>query len=1196
MKLSKSDNDNEACTHDEVTSPQPVEEEIMNCGAACTETEHYDSSGPVKSRSPMLLVPDATMISLRNWLAADVVKSCAPYTMITSPFVKRGAKHLSENPFAGFGKYYSLPLIYCDHTASNRPVRSIESYIQKVCLPLYGNTHTNTSVTGAQSTALVAEARQIVAEATNAKITGKASLDCVLFAGSGATACVELLIDCLGFKHRAASPNDRPVIFIGPYEHHSNLIPWRESGCEIVMIPECPVTRNIQYAALERSLQEYAPRNVLKIGTFAAASNVTGLVCDVNHIAALLHRYGALAVFDYATAAPYVSHMDMNPISPHENENIAKDAIFFSPHKMIGGVATPGVLIVKKHLVSQVQVPSRSGGGTVFYVTQEHHRFLSHRVERYEGGTPNVVGIVRVGLTFLLKRQVEAAYQQVVRSAHCPPLIDDSSEIAVPSPPSTIETHDKSTYQEVVHYLRQHAPNLVVLGVDPNAAANEHYPIISFLIRCGPRFLHYNYVCALLNDVFGIQSRGGCQCAGPYSQTLLGLVTPNGEGNVVPNARNRDIEAALVRWKERAELLRPGYTRLSLPFKGLRLEEIDYVLRALVWVASNGWALLCQYRCNHRTGEWRHANRQGKPLGREERKWLSHYSVYHEQNESLPAAVSNESRCFKDILDSTLRSADEILEAAKSDRRSIVEASKMADAALGNDDDAAKLEDLRWFVYPQECASFLLNGGLVPAFESSKLLGALNPNPVYSDAEVLTSADMNSSCDTKLGGECMSVDTTEIEETRSLVTLNLKDVVAANGDAAVDRVVTPIVTAPRSPAPEAKKSARDRTNWGRRSNAPVKKHDNSHVAQSLSAASNKKQRFRHVKPPTKMMRTATQAIIQWDMIQEGDRLLLGLSGGKDSLSLLHVLLEMQRVRPIKFHLEVCTIDPMTPSFDPSPLIPYVESLGLKYHYIRDDIVTRASNAGEEGTMVSSLCAYCARMKRGNLYSCARRNNCNKLVLAQHLDDCAESMMMSIMHNGFLRTMKANYPIDAGDLSVIRPLIYCREGLMTAFAKDANLPVINENCPACFEEPKERARIKKMLSREETLYPNFYDNIRRSLIPLMHDDMQAILHVYTEEAVSRSRKVPYKDRKESPTTALEVPLSEQTSNERTRRFLTEVSDGELYLELARRKAKNQKKAKSSETGVSGDLGIIDGTGQVCTLNGGNGSIPCRELME
>jgi tRNA(Ile)-lysidine synthase TilS/MesJ len=413
---------------------------------------------------------------------------------------------------------------------------------------------------------------------------------------------------------------------------------------------------------------------------------------------------------------------------------------------------------------------------------------------------------------------------------------------------------------------------------------------------------------------------------------------------------------------------------------------------------------------------------------------------------------------------------------------------------------------------------------------------------------------------------------------------------------------------------QQKKGMRTTFNWGTRFDMPhnishasvqgqndgIKSGDTSLAPDSGTASSPtyapsipKKQKFRHVKPPAKLMRTATQAIVQWNMINDGDRLLLGLSGGKDSLSLLHLLLEFQRVRPIKFELEVCTIDPMTPSFDPSPLIPYVESLGLKYHYIKDDIVSRANNAGKSGKMVSSLCAFCARMKRGNLYSCARRNNCNKLVLAQHLDDCAESMMMSMMHNGVLRTMKANYAIDAGDLSVIRPLIYCREGLMTTFAKDANLPVINENCPACFEEPKERARIKKMLSREETLYPNFYDNIRRSLIPLMHDDMAPILRAFTEETLSRSRKIPWKEKNKSLNMPSQ-PVSAESANSESAFSLTHISDDELVLELARRKAsKYLTTAKNTEQAEST---IPDLTGQVCTLNGGNGSIPCYELME
>jgi selenocysteine lyase/cysteine desulfurase len=332
------------------------------------------------------------------------------------------------------------------------------------------------------------------------------------------------------------------------------------------------------------------------MGTFSAASNVTGQLSDGIALAALLHRYGALAFFDYATAAPYVP-MDMNPpVSSSQDGTVAStaaDALFFSPHKCIGGVGTPGVLVCKKHLLSQTNAPGRSGGGTVFYVTHADHRFLSNRLERYEGGTPHVVGIWRAGLTMMVKRRVAQVYAQVA-----------AATTASQQVPPTIVEFEYQTYERVAAYVQEHAPNLVLLGYDhARSSSQPHLPIFSFLIRCGSRFLHYNYVCAILNDVFGIQSRGGCQCAGPYSQRLLGLTTTNKDGLDMPNAVNRRLEQALLQYKERAELLRPGYSRLSLPFKGVRTEEVDYVCKAMVWVSKHAWALMCLYRCNHRTGE-----------------------------------------------------------------------------------------------------------------------------------------------------------------------------------------------------------------------------------------------------------------------------------------------------------------------------------------------------------------------------------------------------------------------------------------------------------------------------------------------------------------------------------------------------------------------------------------------------------------
>ena len=614
--------------------------EVLESGTSLAEEEHGGELAPVlpttdttahsnedgKNSSPTTIEAANGTEALRLAIANDVLatgnsdeKTNEPSLFLfDSPFEVPPTTRSNKN-----GRYLQVPMVYCDQTASNRSLLSIENYMKTTCLPYYGNTHTNTSITGAQSTAFVAEARQIVGEGTNARITGKASLDVVLFAGSGTTAAVELLIDCLGLKYACRNDGSsevnsqnqgRPIVFVGPYEHHSNLVPWRESGCEIVTVPECPTNKTIDYEALDQLLQNPNYNNRLKMGTFTAASNVTGKVSDVDRIAATLHRHGALAFFDYATGAPYMS-MDMNPSPSSQYPTpslVAKDAIFLSPHKMVGGIGTPGVLVVKKHLINQENAPSRSGGGTVFYVTNTHHRFLSNRIDRYEGGTPNVPGILRVGLTFLFKRQVAQKYQALVSSSssmqsnHVQNRIDREESVdreESNSMPRSLQAYEYSIHNRVAGYLKLHAPNLHLLGYQADNQLSPHLPIFSFLIKCGTRFLHFNYVCAILNDVFGIQSRGGCQCAGPYSQRLLGLTKISNEGKEVPNERNEAIEHALLHFKERAELLRPGYTRLSLPFKGLREEEVDYVLKALAWTAKNGWALMCNYRCNYRTGE-----------------------------------------------------------------------------------------------------------------------------------------------------------------------------------------------------------------------------------------------------------------------------------------------------------------------------------------------------------------------------------------------------------------------------------------------------------------------------------------------------------------------------------------------------------------------------------------------------------------
>lgn len=647
--------------------------------------------------------------------------------------------------------------------------------------------------------------------------------------------------------------------------------------------------------------------------------------------------------------------------------------------------------------MSQQNPPNLSGGGTVFYVTQNSHRFLSNRVERYEGGTPNVLGIWRLGLVWKYKQRLKKMMP----------------------PGQSLVDYEIKRAGELQAQLKQ-IPNLLLLD---GLSDSPKLPVFSFLIKCGDRFLHYNYVCALLNDLFGIQSRGGCQCAGPYAQMMLGMLK-----------HNQAVEQWLVHAKD--ELLRPGVSRFSLPVIGTTLEQQEYVINAIKWVAKNGWKFMHVYRCNHRTGEWRHKSRPGAPLGKTERRWLSHFDPMKAlRKEADPSQVIS--------MQEALDNANDILRLVLKDQSSISQALKMTEES----DDSI----LRWYVYPKEVAAFVQQGlDVVPGTESrNQLTGALRPiawygeetSPVeeksislyrfregehtgeapldeiqdgYSDGElsdscqiyatesdswVLISTFLKSQSHTITTPNSSKEEINQTEEERLSLdqdavtdTSSTKGAILASSNEIAEEEKTDVLTSqdvsavidiPVVEKHERKKPSRDSSTWGQ--GVKVALQPTSALSDKIdSTGSRKREKSKHIKPPAKLMRLVTQAMIQWDMIEDGDRLLLGLSGGKDSMSLLHILLEFQKKLPTRFEIEVCTVDPLTPSFDPSPLIPYVESLGLKYHYIKDEIVERAMSAGKDGKMVTSLCAFCARMKRGNLYACARRNNCNKLVLAQHV--------------------------------------------------------------------------------------------------------------------------------------------------------------------------------------------------------------------
>jgi tRNA 2-thiocytidine biosynthesis protein TtcA len=235
-----------------------------------------------------------------------------------------------------------------------------------------------------------------------------------------------------------------------------------------------------------------------------------------------------------------------------------------------------------------------------------------------------------------------------------------------------------------------------------------------------------------------------------------------------------------------------------------------------------------------------------------------------------------------------------------------------------------------------------------------------------------------------------------------------------------------------------------------------------------------------IKPSKTLARLAGRAVADFSMICAGDRILLGLSGGKDSLSLLHILHYLQQRAPLHFELAAMTVDPMAGDFDPSPMIPYLAALGVEYHYVRKPIMEMA----KEHMGRKSYCAFCSRLKRGLMYQTAREHGCNVIALAQHLDDLAESFLMSAFHGGRLQTMKAHYRNDDGDLRIVRPLVYVRERQTRDFAHSNGLPVIADSCPACFAMPTQRQHMKTLLAAEEARNKLLFRSLLTTLRPLM----------------------------------------------------------------------------------------------------------------
>jgi len=450
---------------------------------------------------------------------------------------------------------------YADLTATGRYLYFVDEWVRRTGL-YYANTHTAVSSTGSLFTGLRERAREIVHRAVHA-----ADDDVVVFAGSGATAAVNKLVGLLGWRisepldrsHGLSGKipeNDRPVIFVGPYEHHSNLLPWLESVAEVVEIG-LDAEGHINVGELDARLKPYGQRT-LKAGSFSAASNVTGVLTDVSTIAQVLHRNRAWAFFDFAAAGPYV------PIDMHPADVEARiDAVFISPHKFIGGPEGSGVLVANRELFRSTK-PERPGGGSVDYVagaTESAVDYVAGLAEREEGGTPAIMGDLRTGAAFLVKNMVGSA--EILR-------------------------HEVDLAASAMERLAEH-PRIELLGP-------TRLPRLAIISLTIPE-LHHDFASALLDHLFGIQNRAGCSCAGPYGHALLGI-------DVETSTRFRKLVQRGVNG------MKPGWVRVSLPYYASE-GDIDFILSAVEFVADHGLDFLPLYRMNWRDGVWRHIERSG---------------------------------------------------------------------------------------------------------------------------------------------------------------------------------------------------------------------------------------------------------------------------------------------------------------------------------------------------------------------------------------------------------------------------------------------------------------------------------------------------------------------------------------------------------------------------------------------------------
>jgi selenocysteine lyase/cysteine desulfurase len=477
-----------------------------------------------------------------------------------------GQDAMLETPFG------QRRVTYADYTASGRAVSFIEDQVRGL-LELYGNTHTEDDATGS-----ITSARLRQAEATIKRLVN-AGPECKLVTvGAGTTAAVHQLQMILGIylppagrdrferlarEHLGAGYDSfaarlreaRPVVFVGPYEHHSNEVSWRECWAEVVEIELGPGgVLDLDDLASKVSAERFRSR--WKIGAFSAASNVSGVKTPVHEVARILHQHDALAFFDYAASAPY------EPIDMRRSPETSFDALYFSPHKFLGGPGSCGVLVFHQRIYRADLPPTVGAGGTVDFVNFDGQSYSTDIEVREKPGTPGILQTIRAALAMELKERLD---------------------------PARIGERERGLACRAHQALSRH-PAIDLIG---EVKPEDRLPIFSFNIRVGSSWLHPRFVTVLLNDLFGIQSRAGCSCAAPYGHRILHI----------DGQKSGDLRRAIMCGNVG---LKPGWARVNFHFLHTDAEA-DFICRAILFVAEHGRAFLPLYRFDLRTGAWRHA-------------------------------------------------------------------------------------------------------------------------------------------------------------------------------------------------------------------------------------------------------------------------------------------------------------------------------------------------------------------------------------------------------------------------------------------------------------------------------------------------------------------------------------------------------------------------------------------------------------